>query len=216
MLNLIVVIIVGAIAYFTLDKRERRIPRWLKIVFWLIVLGLIVAISEELGGIVVLGLLVWWFVRRTSRKKARVTVAKREKEVISDEPDKPQSTYQHLQNPISRYVSTPKRRAALADLESTPKELAGYIHQEIDTFFMNEWTKMAAIYSDETGRFDTDVRDNAARQMREILDAIFAKFAKVKRAELVEKQSINEELKAKHKEEIDIAMQVYEKWQDKS
>ena len=52
--------------------------------------------------------------------------------------------------------------------------------------------------------------------MREILDAIFAKFAKQQRATLAEKQSINEELKGKHKEEIDIAMQVYEKWQDKS
>jgi hypothetical protein len=52
--------------------------------------------------------------------------------------------------------------------------------------------------------------------MREILDAISAKFAKKKRAEMVEKQSINEELKAQHKQEIDIAMQVYDKWQDKS
>ena len=65
-------------------------------------------------------------------------------------------------------------------------------------------------------RFDDDVQENASRQMREILDAIFAKFAKKRRAEMVEQQSINEELKAQHKQEIDIAMQVYDKWQDKA
>lgn len=209
MLELIVILVVGAVAYLTLDRRERKIPLWLKIVFWIVALGLLAEISEELSGIVLLTVFVWWLVRRSSRKKKRIA-ANREQEVAA----KPQTTHRSI-NPIQRFATTKKRQAALLELESTPPELIAYINQEIDTFFMNEWTKMDAIYSDETGQFAPEVQENAGRQMREILDAIFAKFAKKRRAELVKKQAINAELKAQHKAEIDIAMQVYEKWQDK-
>jgi hypothetical protein len=211
---LMIVLLVGLVAYFTLDKRERRVPGWAKIILVLVALSFLANISEELVGIVLLALLVWWFVRRSSRKKARRVVVR--ENLNTAVPKTPVKTSQPAINPIQRFATTKKRQAALLELNSTPSELIAYIDREIDTFFMNEWTKMSVIYSDETGQFDEDVQENAGRQMREILNAIFAKFARQKRAELSEKQLINDELKAQHKAEIDIAMQVYDKWQDKT
>lgn len=204
-----IVVVVGLVVYLTEDKRQRKMPTWLKVL--LVIVGLVVLadISEELMGVVFLALIVSWFVRRPSRQNRRQAAANAMREQAKS------SSAQPI-DPIKHYVSTPKRREALAELDSTPEELAAYIHQEIDTFFLNEWTKMSVIYTDQSHQFDDDVQENAGYQMREILDAISAKFAKKKRAEMVEKQSINEELKAQHKQEIDIAMQVYEKWQDKS
>ena len=204
-----IVVVVGLVVYLTEDKRQRKMPTWLKVL--LVIVGLVVLadISEELMGVVFLALIVSWFVRRPSRQNRRQAAANAMREQAKS------SSAQPI-DPIKHYVSTPKRREALAELDSTPEELATYIHQEIDTFFLNEWTKMSVIYTDQSHQFDDDVQENAGYQMREILDAISAKFAKKKRAEMVEKQSINEELKAQHKQEIDIAMQVYEKWQDKS
>lgn len=210
MMYLGLIVIVGFIAYLTQDKQDKKLPRWLKLIFWVLVLSILSKVSDTLAGAVFIGLIAWWFVKKPSRRR---------KQQVAEERSDTADAVPHFkseEDPVKRYASTPKRQAALAELLSTPKELATYIDQEIDTFFMNEWTKMAAIYSDQTGQFDDDVRDNAGHQMREILDAIFAKFAKKKRAELVEKQSINEELKVKHKAEIDIAMQVYDKWQDKA
>lgn len=206
-----IIVVVGLVVYLTEDKRQRKMPMWLKVL--LVIVGLVVLadISEELMGIVFLVLIVGWFVRRPSRQNRRRAAA----EVKAMREQAKSSSAQPI-DPIKHYVSTPKRREALVELDSTPKELAAYIHQEIDTFFLNEWTKMSVIYTDQSHQFDDDVQENAGYQMREILDAISAKFAKKKRAEMVEKQSINEELKAQHKQEIDIAMQVYEKWQDKS
>lgn len=204
-----IVVVVGLVVYLTEDKRQRKMPTWLKVL--LVIVGLVVLadISEELMGVVFLALIVSWFVRRPSRQNRRQAAANAMREQAKS------SSAQPI-DPIKHYVSTPKRREALGELDSTPEELATYIHQEIDTFFLNEWTKMSVIYTDQSHQFDDDVQENAGYQMREILDAISAKFAKKKRAEMVEKQSINEELKAQHKQEIDIAMQVYEKWQDKS
>lgn len=205
-----IIVVVGLIAYLTQNSRDKKMPRWLKVLLVVIALVVLGDISEKLSGIVLLALIVWWFVRRPSRQnrhQTAETAAMREQA---------KSSFAQPIDPIKHYVSTPKRREALVELGSTPKELAVYIHQEIDTFFMNEWTKMSVIYMDQSDQFDDDVQENAGRQMREILDAISAKFAKKKRAEMVEKQSINEELKAQHKQEIDIAMQVYDKWQDKS
>ena len=206
-----IIVVVGLIAYLTQNKRERKFPTWLKVL--LVIVGLVVLadISEELMGIVFLALIVWWLVRRPSRQKR-----KEAKAAVQVEAMRAQAKSTQPIDPIKRYVSTPKRQEALAELNSTPKDLAAYIHQEIDTFFMNEWTKMSVIYMDQSDQFDDDVQENAGRQMREILDAIFAKFAKKRRAEMVEQQSINEELKAQHEQEIDIAMQVYDKWQDKA
>ena len=205
-----VIVVVGLIAYLTQNRRDTKMPRWLKVLLVVIALVVLGDISEKLSGIVLLALIVWWFVRRPSRQNRHQTAetAAMRKQA--------KSSFAQPIDPIKHYVSTPKRREALVELGSTPKELAVYIHQEIDTFFMNEWTKMSVIYMDQSDQFDDDVQENAGRQMREILDAISAKFAKKKRAEMVEKQSINEELKAQHKQEIDIAMQVYDKWQDKS
>ncbi|GHU35544.1 hypothetical protein FACS1894192_00380 [Bacilli bacterium] len=206
-----IALIIGLFAYFTQDKGQRKMPLWLKVILILVVLYDLAMVSEKLSGIAVLALLVWWFVRRPSRQKRQELKAAAKVEAMRAKNASAQPI-----DPIKRYVSTPKRQEALAELDSTPKELAAYIHQEIDTFFMNEWTKMSVIYTDQSDQFDDDVQDNAGHQMREILDAIFAKFAKKKRAEMVEKQAINAELKAQHKQEIDIAMQVYEKWQDKA
>ncbi|GAX48020.1 hypothetical protein [Pseudolactococcus reticulitermitis] len=206
-----IALIIGLLAYFMQDKGQRKMPLWLKVILILVVLYDLAMVSEKLSGIAVLALLVWWFVRRPSRQKRQELKAAAKVEAMRAKNASAQPI-----DPIKRYVSTPKRQEALAELDSTPKELAAYIHQEIDTFFMNEWTKMSVIYTDQSDQFDDDVRDNAGHQMREILDAIFAKFAKKKRAEMVEKQAINAELKAQHKQEIDIAMQVYEKWQDKA
>ena len=205
-----IIVVVGLIAYLTQNKKKKKMPRWLKVLLVVIALVVLGDISEKLSGIVLLALIVWWFVRRPSRQNRHQTAetAAMRKQA--------KSSFAQPIDPIKHYVSTPKRREALVELGSTPKELAVYIHQEIDTFFMNEWTKMSVIYMDQSDQFDDDVQENAGRQMREILDAISAKFAKKKRAEMVEKQSINEELKAQHKQEIDIAMQVYDKWQDKS
>lgn len=205
-----IIVVVGLIAYLTQNSRDKKMPRWLKVLLVVIALVVLGDISEKLSGIVLLALIVWWFVRRPSRQNRHQTA-----ETASMRKQAKSSFAQPI-DPIKHYVSTPKRREALVELGSTPKELAVYIHQEIDTFFMNEWTKMSVIYMDQSDQFDDDVQENAGRQMREILDAISAKFAKKKRAEMVEKQSINEELKAQHKQEIDIAMQVYDKWQDKS
>lgn len=205
-----IIVVVGLIAYLTQNSRDKKMPRWLKVLLVVIALVVLGDISEKLSGIVLLALIVWWFVRRPSRQNRHQTAetAAMRKQA--------KSSFAQPIDPIKHYVSTPKRREALVELGSTPKELAVYIHQEIDTFFMNEWTKMSVIYMDQSDQFDDDVQENAGRQMREILDAISAKFAKKKLAEMVEKQSINEELKAQHKQEIDIAMQVYDKWQDKS
>ena len=205
-----IIVVVGLIAYLTQNSQNKKMPRWLKVLLVVIALVVLGDISEKLSGIVLLALIVWWFVRRPSRQNRHQTAetAAMRKQA--------KSSFAQPIDPIKHYVSTPKRREALVELGSTPKELAVYIHQEIDTFFMNEWTKMSVIYMDQSDQFDDDVQENAGRQMREILDAISAKFAKKKRAEMVEKQSINEELKAQHKQEIDIAMQVYDKWQDKS
>lgn len=205
-----IIVVVGLIAYLTQNSRDKKMPRWLKVLLVVIALVVLGDISEKLSGIVLLALIVWWFVRRSSRQNRHQTA---ETEAMRKQA---KSSFAQPIDPIKHYVSTPKRREALVELGSTPKELAVYIHQEIDTFFMNEWTKMSVIYMDQSDQFDDDVQENAGRQMREILDAISAKFAKKKRAEMVEKQSINEELKAQHKQEIDIAMQVYDKWQDKS
>lgn len=205
-----IIVVVGLIAYLTQNSRDKKMPRWLKVLLVVIALVVLGDISEKLSGIVLLALIVWWFVRRPSRQNRHQTA-----ETVAMRKQAKSSFAQPI-DPIKHYVSTPKRREALVELGSTPKELAVYIHQEIDTFFMNEWTKMSVIYMDQSDQFDDDVQENAGRQMREILDAISAKFAKKKRAEMVEKQSINEELKAQHKQEIDIAMQVYDKWQDKS
>lgn len=205
-----IIVVVGLIAYLTQNSRDKKMPRWLKVLLVVIALVVLGDISEKLSGIVLLALIVWWFVRRPSRQNRHQTA---ETEAMRKQA---KSSFAQPIDPIKHYVSTPKRREALVELGSTPKELAVYIHQEIDTFFMNEWTKMSVIYMDQSDQFDDDVQENAGRQMREILDAISAKFAKKKRAEMVEKQSINEELKAQHKQEIDIAMQVYDKWQDKS
>lgn len=209
MANLLVIVIVAFLAYLMHSSKFISIPGWLKCIFWLFVLGVVSKVSDTLTGILFIALIVWWLLSRQNRKRKR--------DVVEDEPlvDNQAFPFEVPEDPIKRYASTPKRQVALAELKSSPKELVEYIHQEIDTFFMNEWTKMSAIYSDRKGQFDEDVRDNAGHQMREILDAIFAKYAKQQRAVLAEKQSINEELKVKHNEEIDIAMQVYEKWQDK-
>ncbi|MGO2940349.1 MAG: hypothetical protein ACTIDA_07495 [Pseudolactococcus laudensis] len=204
-----IVVVVGLVVYLTEDKRQRKMPTWLKVLLAIVGLVVLADISEELMGVVFLALIVSWFVRRPSRQNRRQAAANAMREQAKS------SSAQPI-DPIKHYVSTPKRREALGELDSTPEELATYIHQEIDTFFLNEWTKMSVIYTDQSHQFDDDVQENAGYQMREILDAISAKFAKKKRAEMVEKQSINEELKAQHKQEIDIAMQVYEKWQDKS
>lgn len=212
MIGLVVVLVVGSVAYLTQNKRDRKLPTWLKVIFWVLVIGFVFEVSEDLSGFIVLALIVWWLVRRPSRKKKRLAAAQVDPELA----DFMAKTTARPVDPIERYVSTPKRQKALAELNSNSKELTAYIQQEIDTFFMNEWTKMSVIYADKAGQFDDDVQENAGRQMREILDAIMAKFAKKKRAEMVEKKAINEELKAKHKEEIDIAMQVYDKWQDKA
>ncbi|GFH40428.1 hypothetical protein [Pseudolactococcus insecticola] len=174
---------------------------------FLIIVAIFIKILPWLLGFAALVLIIWLIVRAVKKNKVNAAfeaAAEQEKQA-----------YKIAKSPITRYISTDRCQLALQELKSTPDELKNYSHQEIDTFFMNEWAKMDAIYSDETGQFDADVRDNAFRQMTEILDAIFAKFAKKKRAELIEKQAINEELKAKHKEEIDIAMTVYDKWQDK-
>ena len=208
-----VILVVGLIAYLTQDRRQRKMPMWLKVIFWIFVLVALADISEGLSGIIFLTLIVWWFVRRPSRQERKKAKAAAQ---VEDMRAQAKAASAPPIDPIKRYVSTPKRQEALAELASTPKELADYIHQEIDTFFMNEWTKMSIIYMDQSDQFDDDVQDNAGHQMREILDAIFAKFAKKRRAEMVEQQSINEELKAQHKQEIDIAMQVYDKWQDKA
>lgn len=208
-----IIVVIGLIAYLTQDKRQRKMPTWLKVL--LVIVGLVVLadISEELMGVAFLALIVWWFVRRPSRQERKKAKAAAQVEAMRAQA---KAASAPPIDPIKRYVSTPKRQEALVELNSTPKDLAAYIHQEIDTFFMNEWTKMSVIYMDQSDQFDEDVQDNAGQQMREILDAIFAKFAKKRRAEMVEQQSINEELKAQHKEEIDIAMQVYDKWQDKA
>lgn len=212
MFYLAVILVVGGIAYLTQNKRDRKLPTWMKVVFWILVIAALAEISEKASGFVFLVILVWWLVRRPSRKKKRLAAA----HIEPDLADFMAKSTSRPVDPIERYVSTPNRQKALAELNSNSQELTIYIKQEIDTFFMNEWTKMAVIYEDRSNQFDDDVQENAGRQMREILDAIMAKFAKQKRAEMVEKQAINEELKAKHKEEIDIAMQVYDKWQDKA
>ena len=204
------IVLIGIVGYLVQNTKFIKIPGWLQVIFWVIMLSLVSKISDTLTGILFIGLIVWWLIRRKNCKRKRDQLAEASTNADQGFP------YDVPEDPIKRYASTPNRQAALAELKSSPKELVKYIHQEIDTFFMNEWAKMSAIYSDQKGQFDEDVRDNAGHQMREILDAIFAKFAKQQRAALAEKQSINEELKGKHKEEIDIAMQVYEKWQDKS
>lgn len=206
---LLIILLVNFVAYLMHNTKFINISGWIKLIFWVFILVFVFKVSDTLTGVVLVSLIVWWLIGRQNRQSKRHTA---EVEPLTD---KQSLSFDVPQDPIKRYASTPKRQAALGELKSSPKELVKYIHQELDTFFMNEWAKMSAIYSDQTGQFDEDVRENAGRQMREILDAIFAKFAKQQRAVLAEKQSINEELKVKHKEEIDIAMQVYEKWQDK-
>ncbi|GAB2022295.1 hypothetical protein RyT2_13690 [Pseudolactococcus yaeyamensis] len=213
MFYLAVALIISLVTYLSQDRRKRIVPTWLILVLVVLGLAVLIEIAGEVIPVVLVALFIWWLVRRPSRQKKKEGKAAAQVEAMREQA---RPTSNRAIDPIKRYVSTPKRQEALAELDSTPKELAAYIHQEIDTFFLNEWTKMSVIYRDKSNQFDEDVQDNAGQQMREILDAIFTKFAKKKRAEMVEKQAINEELKAQHKQEIDIAMQVYDKWQDKS
>jgi hypothetical protein len=207
---LVTILVLAGLIYLTRAMKRRYLRGGLIVALWLVIVVNLDEVSDTLTALFVLGSMIWWLGGVSRRRKKKRQLAEADTAFFET-----QSTSSPVDNPIRHYATTPKRRAALAELESSPQALESYIHQEIDTFFMNEWTKMAAIYSDQTHQFDEDVRENAGQQMREILDAIFVKFARQERARLAEKLAINEELKSKHKQEIDIAMQVYDKWQDK-
>jgi hypothetical protein len=143
----------------------------------------------------------------------------KEKDNAPSEGEEPSRKIYHFSIKTSSNTSSENDEdddTASMSLTINDSEVIAYVLQEIDTFFMNEWTKMMVIFSNESGQFDDEVRENAVEGMREIFDAIFVKFCEKKRAEMTEKQMINDELKAQHKAEIDIAKQVYEKWQDKT
>ena len=41
MMYLGLIVIVGVIAYLTQDKQDKKFPRWLKLIFWVLVLSIL-------------------------------------------------------------------------------------------------------------------------------------------------------------------------------
>ena len=64
MMYLGLIVIVGFIAYLTQDKQDKKLPRWLKLIFWVLVLSILSKVSDTLAGAVFIGLIAWWFVKR--------------------------------------------------------------------------------------------------------------------------------------------------------
>lgn len=112
--------------------------------------------------------------------------------------------------PIQRYTQTKKDE--LAQLEVASDVFVRFAVSELDTFFLDEWTKMREIYQDKTGQFDDAQKEIAWEQMCDILGVIFVKFEEKRTRELIKKRAMDAELRAKYTDEIAVAKSVYQKW----
>ena len=106
MMYLGLIVIVGFIAYLTQDKQDKKFPRWLKLIFWVLVLSILSRVSDTLAGAVFIGLIAWWFVKKPSRR--------RKQQVAEDRSDAADVVphFKSEEDPVKRYASTPKRQAA--------------------------------------------------------------------------------------------------------